>query len=1503
MHLTGRLRSAVVAPLHAAEVAVSMTAAVAAGGMALVTLPIRSAPAPAPGNVESPSGVLTDLARGLRARQCWRCNGRAWIEVRGLRDPQRGAAVGAHVVSELHNHPGVKSADLNYPLSRVMVSLRDDGAPSVRELCGLVERAEAAAGRIADHRRAAIAGDSQALAGRLVALAATSVGLAAALAGRAVPWARIPAGAAGAVMIVDYQPRLRRLLENHFGTTVTDTAVALATATVYTATQSWASLAVDTMLHLSRLAESRSQRRAWAEREPQLAAHAECAAISPATRPVPLPPGPVERHADRSAIAQAVGATAIGVATRNLNAGGTAAVVAAPKAARMAREAFASTLTRGLADDYGVLPLRADAVRRLDRVDAVVIDPRALSLDDLCVSRIRDAPEEDRAAIWQTAQAQVESGLLATGWNAVAGACLPNGNGTSTAQVLVRHTHHPLASAVIGEARRCGAVVVSLDVEELDDLRSMFDELQPRGQGSVDDALADAVRNLQRGGRAVLVVGSSAPQALSSADVAVGLMTDGMPPPWQADLLVDDLAGAWRLLHALPEARAASRRGVELATAASLLGALLMVPGVRGRGPGPVTAGAAAGLWTGYSLARRVIRDPPPTPAAINDWHAMSVEQVRRLLPVPAEQDAVPEGRFATAKTSASAAGRMADSMRRAVMEFAATLREEISDPLTPVLATGSAASAVLGSPVDAMLVGSVLAFNSALAATQQVRAQRLLRRLLSVQVPPARRVHIDSEGLRNYVDIEAASLRAGELIEVRPGEVIPADARLVEAVDLEVDESTLTGESLPVSKHIDATPGAVLAERRCMVFAATTVVAGTGLAVVTAIGAQTEVRRAAEVPRAERGPVGLQARLRDLTSRAWPVGLAGGAVVSGLALLRGSGLRQSVASGVAVTVAAVPEGLPLVATLAQQASARRLTRLGALVRTPRSVEALGRVGVVCFDKTGTLSENRLRVARVYAMRGFSNQDVLACAAHATPAPDGDGRHAHATDAAITAAANASAPSEMLARLPFRSGRPFSATLAGQRLMLKGAPEVVLSGCDNAGPAVRAVREMAGSGLRVIAVARRTLTHQQTQQASVDAEVFAALCTERLRFIGLLGLSDTPRAEASALLESLANQDIAVRLITGDHPITAAAIARELGLPVTPDLVISGSEWEALSRRDQERAVAQRLVFARMSPENKVQVVQTLERTGRVCAMVGDGANDAAAIRAATVGIGVAARGSDPARTAADVMLLDGRISSLIDALEEGRKLWLRVQSAVCVLLGGNAGEVLFAIIGSAIMGRAPLNTRQLLLVNMLTDALPAAALAVSEPNGNQAADRGHSESTLWRTVAVRGATTAAGATLAWTLASLTGRPRRASTVALVALVATQLGQTLLDSRSRLVVVTAVGSLAVMAAVISTPGLSQLLGNTPLGPLGWAQALGSATAATLAAAAISRVLIQQRPGASPAGRSSISTTPARQSSAYSSRNGTAKIRATTSVNGSEPTPTDRFGTVSTVTQL
>lgn len=391
-------------------------------------------------------------------------------------------------------------------------------------------------------------------------------------------------------------------------------------------------------------------------------------------------------------------------------------------------------------------------------------------------------------------------------------------------------------------------------------------------------------------------------------------------------------------------------------------------------------------------------------------------------------------------------------------------------------------------------------------------------------------------------------------------------------------------------------------------------------------------------------------------------------------------------------------------------------------------------------------------------------------------------------------------------------------------------------------PLTNQIDEMAANGLRVLAVAERQLRPNDAAAAAADPAYLETLCSSGLTPIGLLGLADTPRPAARAVLQELAARGIGVRLITGDHPATAAVIAGELGLDVTAEQVITGSDWEALPAGERAAAATSRVVFARMTPEHKIDVVQTLERAGLVTAMVGDGVNDAAAIRAASVGIGVAARGSDAARTAADVVLLDERIEGLLDALDEGQQLWRRVQSAVSMLLGGNLGEVCFALVTTILTGRSVLNARQMLLVNMLTDALPAAALAVSPQTGTADVDR--DEAAMWRAIGIRGAATTIGATAGWTMASLTGTRRRAAPVALIALVGAQLTQTLVDSRAPLVVLTSVGSLGALALVVSTPGLSQVFGCTPVDPLAWGQALLAASVASYLSAVAPELLLR-----------------------------------------------------------
>ena len=1405
--------------------------AVASASLDLAAIPLREG-----------AKILAGERSDLTSRRSWRGAGRAWIEVHGLDDPD-GVDVGAEVLEALRAEPGVTSVRLNRPLSRVVVEIGDQ--VSLAELCATVEAAEKKV-ELTATESAALPGDGLLLATKGAMVGANAVGLAIATVGSAMRLPAAPKIFDAAASMARYQPLVRGALESRIGPAKTDRVLSLVSLGSHVITMSLAILAVDLMVEGLKAAETRAGALAWNRYEPELARYAEHPDVHTAARPVPRPDGAAERYLKRTAVAQVVAAGAVGALTRNLDMTSSAILATSPKAVRTSCESFAATLGQGLADAHGVLPLRPASLRRLDKIDTVVIDPRALTGEQRRVVQIRGASEHELPKAWNSAQSLLDKPGLRPGWHRVPGMTVRGSTRTEPVDALILPAHHALASAVVLEARASGAELVTVDTEILGELRPGFDDIRPVSGDDLDGALAAAVTDLQQAGRTVAVLSTSAAQALASADLALGVMptsehTDS-PPPFYADLLLADLAGAWQVLRALPAARTATERGVAISIGASSIAGLLLVRGVRAtipglgagpsRGPGPVTVGAGAGMLSGYLLARRVLRAQAPKPAPAYEWHAMTVEQARELL----APDAVPPlAERAPVETEAQGM----------FWPYFHAVREELSDPMTPILALCSVATAMLGSPIDAVMVGTVLTGNAMLAAYQRLRAESRLNTLLAQQAPPARVVSIGADGTPTYHEIPAEQLLPGDLIEVRSNEVVPADARVIEVSDVEVDESALTGESLSVGKQLDPTPGAELAERSCMLYAGTTVIAGKALAMVTAVGADTQARRASELASGELPEVGLQHHLSQLMYRTFPYSAAGGVAVGALGLLRQGGLRVALGNAIAVAIAAVPEGMPLMATLAQHASSQRLTKTGALVRIPRSVEALGRVDVVCFDKTGTLSENRLRVTTVRRLAGHTDDDVLGTAAQAAPAPDG-AAHAHATDQAIVegaaAAAGARAWTEPDAHLPFRSGRAFSASVLGSELLVKGAPEVVLAACTNAGAEVeRQVAAMAAQGLRVIAVAQGKLTAAQVRAVREDSDRLTEVSGSGLTLIGFLGLADTPRADAPQLLADLAARGVDIRMITGDHPITATAIAAEMGVAVSAEQVITGSEWNALNRKEQERVVCERVIFARMSPENKVQIVQTLERAGRVSAMVGDGANDAAAIRAATVGLGVVAHGSDSAHATADVVLTDGKIGALVDAIDEGRRLWRGVQLAISGLLGGNAGEVMFSVIGTAVTGNSPLNTRQLLLMNTLTDALPATAVAVSTPAGPIGdAVPGLDERKLWRAVAFRGGVTGAAGTAAWALASVTGTPQRASTVALISLVTTELGQTVVDSRAPLVLATAAGSFALFAAMVSTPGVSQLLGCTPVGPIGWAQGLGTAAAATAAVAVASR---------------------------------------------------------------
>jgi cation-transporting ATPase I len=548
-------------------------------------------------------------------------------------------------------------------------------------------------------------------------------------------------------------------------------------------------------------------------------------------------------------------------------------------------------------------------------------------------------------------------------------------------------------------------------------------------------------------------------------------------------------------------------------------------------------------------------------------------------------------------------------------------------------------------------------------------------------------------------------------------------------------------------------------------------------------------------------------------------------------------------------------------------------------------LEALGRVDTICFDKTGTLTEGRLVVARLASVDGDLDdadptaRHLLVTAARACPAPDSDAleKVPHATDRAVLEAATREDDTlegwQPLQEVPFETNRGYAATLGRSDgatvLAVKGAPEVVLTLCNGSSDGAQAreaADRLAADGLRVIAVAER-------QDVATESADDVEGLVENLSLLGFVGIADRPRDDAVDAVRRLTDDGLRVVMVTGDHPLTARAIARVVG--IDDGDVVTGSELERMTEGQRVRRVSETSVFARVSPEQKVRIVEALRGAGCVVAMTGDGTNDAAAIRLADVGIGVAASGSTSARSAADLVVTDSDITRIHDALLEGRALWHRVRDAVSILVGGNAGEVAFMVLGTALAGRAPMNVRQMLLVNMLTDMFPALAVAVAhspddgkgndgkgnDGKGSDASQSGDGTSGterfdgsgapvtaalregLARTVAVRGTATALGATTAWAVGRWTGFSRRASSMGLAALVGTQLGQTLLMGRhSRLVVLTSLASAAVLFAAVETPGVSQFFGCTPIGPVAWGVVLTCSAGGTLAAAVAPRLL-------------------------------------------------------------
>ena len=1398
---------------------------------------------------------LADVARGMLEPPTARHTRRVWADRRHVHievaapsaddQPEVRRALRRH----LERLEGVQWATVNDVVGRVLVGI-DDRRVSVEEVVGVVTAIEQARGgtQLFPQRQDHPADLEPLLAAFLdVAIDTAAVGVA--FAAKVLPVPPLTRHATLAIALLDSQQWLRSRIEGRLGPVGTELVFTGTSALLHSLTQSPSVPAINAAAALQRAVEIRARRQVWRRREPELcrAEPEEDTAeplAPPGQRPGPLPGGPVETYRARlgpTALGGAVGLLAL---TRRPGRSADLLKALTPKAALLGRESFAAA-TDLLMCRRGILPMDGSAYRRLDRVDAVVVDAAALCTGAPIVLDARATADGwDTAAVWTTATRLLDedgpAGTLRLGPprespDAPGGRLQTLLEGRRrVGEVTVAGELDPHAEALLTAVVEAGHRLVLSPHVGAREIAAAADEVPP-----VDEALVDTVRRLQTEGHGVLVVSAADGPALLAADVAVAPVLPGRSPAWGADLVTPPgLTDAVRLVEATAVARAVSRRSVGTAVTGNVLGGLLAAVGSplygqrRATTPGKsaTTVSMLDGAWTAVRLARR----PAPPPSVHTPWHALEPDDVlRRLSQLPADRG--PRRRVWTAPAQAVRALPVV----RVPARFTRTVAAELTDPLTPILGTGAAATAVLGESTDAILVGSVTVGNALISGLQRLRAETALESLLLEQDVLA---HRETDGGRE--DVPGTALRVGDVLQVEAGDVLAADARLLEVGDLEVDESNLTGESLSVLKSVAATPGAEVADRTCMLFDGTTVVAGRGRAVVVAVGTATQAGRAARAAGGAAPPAGVQARLGDLTRAVLPLTLAGGGLVTALGVLWGRPLREAVGSGLAIAVAAVPEGLPLVATVAQQAAARRLSRRGAVVRSARVLEALGRVDTVCFDKTGTLTENRLRVVRLVPLGASGEDDVLRLAAAAVA--DGDSR-AHETDRALADAAaerGVAADGDPAACLPFAADRGFSAVVRDGQLVVKGAPEVVLRRCTDAAGVHERVQQLAAEGLRVLAVADRAVD-------DVPDDLDEAAADLSLR--GLVGLADTLRDSSVSAVEQLRAAGVRVIVATGDHPETAGAIAAQAGIP-DADRVVTGGQLARASDADRAEMVRTAAVFARLSPEQKVTLVGALRRAGATLAMTGDGVNDAAAIRLADVGVGVSGAESPAARTAADLVLTDQDLTRLVDAIAEGRAMWARVRDAVAVLVGGNAGEVAFTVLGTVFGGRAPLGTRQLLLVNLLTDMFPALAVAVSTPRaatedsgegplaGHPLApvllagpQRGFTDA-VRRMVLVRGAGTTVGATGAWATGRLTGLPRRASTMGLAALIGTQLGQTAwAGRRSPLVLATAAGSAAVLFAVVQTPGMSRFFGCTPLDPLAWATVLGWAAAGTVTA--------------------------------------------------------------------
>ncbi len=699
----------------------------------------------------------------------------------------------------------------------------------------------------------------------------------------------------------------------------------------------------------------------------------------------------------------------------------------------------------------------------------------------------------------------------------------------------------------------------------------------------------------------------------------------------------------------------------------------------------------------------------------------------------------------------------------------------QFQDFMVVVLLVAVLLSGLLGQWDDAFTILAIVVINAFLGFIQEYRAERSLEALKQLGAPQAR-----CRRMGEVRGLPASELVPGDIIELEPGDRVPADGRLLFVNNLECDEAPLTGESLPTGKISEPLTGRELqpGDQRNMVFAGTSVTRGKGLAIVVATGMNTQIGRiAGMLERVKDEATPLQQRLAHLGQWLVAVCLFLCLLVVLLGIWRGEPVINMIMAGISLAVAAIPEGLPAIVTVALALGVQRMIRRRAVVRKLPAVETLGCATVVCSDKTGTLTKNEMTVQEIYVNAGRimvtgkgydlggefrkGNKRVgpddehlrqaLTIAALcnnsrldrrkpnkglSNPLSPGGILGDPTEGALLVAAAKAGIWPEELQRkyprvyeIPFEAERKRMTTVhgcpggGGYLVCTKGAPDVVLElatkiyerGVVQTLTSERKkelqgiIADMAGRALRVLAVAGRLLPEFSGNEGEDVLE-------RELVLVGLFGMIDPPRAEVPAAIERCHRAGIRVVMVTGDHPETATAIAKQVGLLTPASRVLTGDQLDGISQQELERIVNGVAVFARVSPRHKLRIVRALKKQGHIVAMTGDGVNDAPAVKEADIGVAMGLSGTDVTKEASAMVIQDDNFSTIVAAVEEGRNIYDNIRKFIRYLLGCNIGEVMTMFFAALLRFPLPLLPLQILWINLVTDGLPALALGVEPP-------------------------------------------------------------------------------------------------------------------------------------------------------------------------------------------